>query len=703
MAPSAPEYESSQVRNVAVVGHGGAGKSTLVDAMGYIGGATHRRGSVEKGTALTDFTPEETAHGISINLAVAPVAWKGVKLNLIDTPGFLDFFGEVKAAVRVADGALVVISGQDGVEIGTEKAWEACEARGVPRIVFVSMMDRDNASFEEAFRQVKEVLSGAAIPVEVPIGSGEDFRGIVNLFSGRAHLYRSGSSHGEYDEADVPEELQATVDSYREELIETIATADDELLEAYLEGEELDRARVLQVLGEAMKRGELFPVFCGSGASAFGVRAVMNKLVELMPSPEQAGPFVAERGNGEEVELNGTDAEPFTAVVFKTTSEPHVGELSYFRVFSGTVDNGQTVYNPAHTTPERISHLGTPAGAQRNEVPRLHAGDIGVVAKLKDTHTGDTLCADGRRLELAGIEWPPTDISIAVSPKHRGDEDKLANGLSKLHEEDPTFRSGYESELGQTIARGCGELHLTVCFEKLKRKYQVDVETEEPRIPYRETITRTSEGQGRHKKQTGGRGQFGDCWIRLKPRERGEGYEFVDMIKGGVIPGKFVPAVDKGVQAAAARGVLAGYPVVDFAAECYDGSYHSVDSSEQAFKVAGSIAFRSVAKNAGPVLLEPIMEVEVRTPEEYMGEVIGDLNQRRGRILGMDSRGRWQVVRARVPLAELHKYAAAVRSLTQGKGTHTRRLDSYEPVPPHVAERVIAEAKEEREAAAAAR
>jgi elongation factor G len=703
MAPSAPEFETAQIRNVAVVGHGGAGKTTLVDAMAFIGGATRRRGSVEKGNALTDFTPEETGHGMSINMAVAPVVWRGTKLNLIDTPGFTDFFGEVAAAVRVADGALVVVSAQDGVDIGTEKAWEACEEQDIPRMIFISMMERENASFEDTFKQIKESLSGAAMPVEVPIGSGDGFQGVVNLFSGRAHMFKSGSSKGEYEEMDVPDELQAGVERYREELIETIASADDELLEAYLEGEELDRDRVLKVMGAAMRRGEVFPVFCGSGDSAWGARAVLSKLAELMPSPEQAGPFLAESRSGDPIELMGTDGEPFAAVVFKTTSEPHVGELSYFRVFSGTVDNGSTVYNPSHANPERITHLSVPAGEHRNELARLHAGDIGVVAKLKDTHTGDTLCADGRRLRLPEIDWPAADASIAVAPKHRGDEDKLANGLNKLHEEDPTFRSGYEPELGQTIARGCGELHLSVCFEKLQRKYQVDVGTEEPKIPYRETLTQLAEGQGRHKKQTGGRGQFGDCWIRIHPRGRGEGYEFLNKIKGGVIPSKFVPAVNKGIQEAAGRGVLAGYPVVDFAAECYDGSYHSVDSSEQAFKVAGSLAFRNVARSAGPVLLEPIMEVEVRTPEDFMGEVIGDLNQRRGRILGMESKGRWQMVRAQVPLSELHKYAAAVRSLTQGKGTHTRELLGYEPVPPHVAERVVAEAASEREAALAAR
>jgi elongation factor G len=692
------EYGSSNIRNIAVLGHGGSGKTTLVDAMCFIAGSTTRRGSVETGTAHTDFTPEEHEHGISINLAVARAEWMGSKINLIDTPGYLDFFGEVEAGVRVADGGLVVVSATNGVEVGTERVWSACARRSLPRMVFVSMLDRENASFEKCFNQIRDTLSGEAIPVEVPIGSGEGFRGIVNLFSNRAHLYADGATKGEYEETEIPGDLLETVERYREQLIETIATTDDELLEAYLEGEELDRERVLGAMSAAMRRGELFPVFCGSGDSGRGVRAVLNKLVELMPSPVDAGPIEATNARGDVTEIQPSDSSPLTAMVFKTTQEPRVGELTYFRVFSGTISGGVTVSNPGRSATERLSHPAIPDGPDRSEVEVLHAGDIGVVAKLKDTHTGDTLCAQGKDLRLAGINWPRPDISIAIFPASRGEEDKLANGLNRVHEEDPTFVATFEPELGQTIARGLGELHLNVALERLERKFSVHVETEAPRIAYRETITRKAEGQGRYKKQTGGRGQYGDCWLRLAPRPRGEGYEFVNKIVGGVIPGKFVPAVDKGIQEALDRGILAGYPVVDVGVECYDGSYHAVDSSEQAFKVAGSMAFQKVARDAGPIVLEPILDVEVRTPEEFMGEVIGDLNQRRGRIMGMDTDGHWQVVRAKVPEAEMYRYSTALRSLTQGKGAHSRELSGYEPAPGDVTQRIIAEAEARKEA-----
>jgi elongation factor G len=692
------DYGSSGIRNIAILGHGGCGKTTLTDAMCHIAGSTTRRGSVETGTAHTDFTAEEIDHGISINLAVARAEWMGTKLNIVDTPGYLDFFGEVEAGIRVTDAGLVVVSAANGVEVGTERVWSACDRRGLPRIVFVSMMDRENASFEKTFGQIRESLSSEAIPVEVPMGKGEGFRGIVNLFSNRAHVFREGAAKGEYDETEVQEDLLATVDSYREQLIETIATTDDELLEAYLEGEELDRDKVLAAMAAAMWRGEIFPVFCGSGETGRGVRAVMTKLVELMPSPADIGAVALEDRNGETLELAPDDSSPFSAMVFKTTQEPRVGELSFFRVFTGTATNGATVSNAARKATERISHLGIPDGTNRSEVPRLHAGDIGVVAKLKDTHTGDTLCAQGKTLTLEGIAWPRPDIAIALRPASRGEEDKLANGLAKVHEEDPTFVAAYDSELGQTIARGLGELHLTVALERLQRKYGVNVETEAPRIAYRETIARSGEGQGRYKKQTGGRGQYGDCRIRLRPQPRGSEYEFINSIVGGSIPGKFVPAVNKGIIEAAHRGVLAGYPVVDFTAECYDGSYHSVDSSEQAFRVAGSLAFQKVARGAGPIILEPIVNITVRTPEEFMGEVIGDLNQRRGKIIGMDTDGQWQVVRAQVPEAELYKYSTSLRSLTQGKGAHTREYAGYEPAPADVTRKIIAEAVKRKEA-----
>jgi elongation factor G len=694
----AVEYRSPDIRNIVLLGHGGSGKTTLTDALCYIAGTTSRRGQVEAGTAHTDFTQEEIDHGISINLAVARAEWMDTKLNLIDTPGYLDFFGEVMAGVRVADGALVVVGATSGVEVGTERCWRAAEARGIPRMVFISMMDRENANFDKAFQQVRDSFGSGAIPVEVPIGSGDQFSGIVNLFSGHAHNYRPGSDKGEYDHIEVPDEVAATVAAYREQLIESIAATDDELLEAYLEGEELDRDRVLDGMKKGMARGELFPVFCGSGTTGRGARAVLKKLVELMPAPTEIGTVEAQDSRGNAVELEPADASPMTALVFKTTQEPRVGELSFFRVFTGTAESGTTVDNAGRGTTERFSHLGIPDATNREEVERLHAGDIGVVAKLKDTHTGDTLSSQGKGLRLPGIQWPKADIAIALKPASRGEEDKLANGLAKVHEEDPTFTASFDPELGQTIARGLGELHLNIALERLARKYGVNVETEPPRIPYRETITKPAEGQGRYKKQTGGRGQFGDCWLRIRPRSRGEGYEFINKIVGGSIPGKFIPAVDKGVKEAADRGVIAGYPVVDFEVECYDGSYHSVDSSEMAFKIAGSMAFQKVVKNARPILLEPIMTITVRVPEDYMGEVIGDLNQRRGRILGMDADGHWQEVKAHVPLAELYKYSTSLRSLTQGKGLHERELYGYEPVPSDVTARVIAEAEALKEA-----
>lgn len=697
MASAATQFETPDIRNVVVFGHGGAGKTTLVDSICYVSRMTNRKGEVERGNALTDFTPEEIEHGFSINLAVAHAVWKGTKINLIDTPGYLDFLGEVMAGVRVADGGLCVIDAVSGVEVGTERTWEACAARGLPRMIFVSLMDRDNASFRRTFAEIQSTLSGAAIPVEVPIGSGADFRGIVNLFSQKAHIYKPGD-RGEYTEEEIPEELLGGVEEFRENLIETIAAADDELIEAYLEGEELDRERVLEVLAAAMMRGEIFPVFCGAGAASRGVRAIMNKIVELLPSPDRAPRETATAG-GEEIEIAPTKGGPLASLVFKTTSEPQVGDLSFFRVFGGEMTNGLTLLNPAHSANERISHLAIAQGAQRHPVDRLAPGDIGVVAKLRDTHTGDTLCDPSKVLTLDGIEWPQTDVSLAVTVASRGDEDKLGNGLAKLHEEDPTFTSGFDPERGQTIIRGLGEMHLNVSLERLERKYGVAVRTEPPKIAYRETITRQAEGQGRHKKQSGGRGQFGDCWIRLRPRKPGDGYQFVDRIKGGVIPGKFVPAVNKGIQEASQKGVLAGYPMVDFEAEVYDGSHHSVDSSDLAFQLAGSLAFRKVAAEAGPVLLEPIMEVEVETPEDYMGEIMGDLNQRRGRVLGMESRRGRQVVRALVPQAELYLYSAALRSLTHGKAFHRRTFSGYEPMPSHVSEDVIAKLEQEQEQA----
>ncbi|HUE76997.1 MAG TPA: elongation factor G [Longimicrobiales bacterium] len=695
---TAKEYSTDRIRNVAVLGHGGAGKTTLVDALCFVTGTTRRHGSVEDGNTLTMFTPEETAHGLSMQASPAFADWEGTKVNLLDTPGYIDFTGEALAATRVADGAVVVLGATTGVEVGTEKVWEYCEDRGIPRLFFVSMMDKDNADFDAVYGDIKEHLTEKVIPVEIPIGAGEDFRGIINLFSGRAHMYRPGSASGEYEETDIPEEKQAKFEEWRTELMETIATTDDRLLEAYLDGGEIDRDEALAAMKSAMVKGEIFPLFCGAPQKTWGTRALIRKIVELLPSPAEVPSELAQRPSIDQVvELRAADDTPFAALVFKTTSEPHVGELSFFRVFSGSIANGTEVLNANREGTEKLTHIAIPQGKERLEVERLHAGDIGVVAKLRNTHTNDTLCEAARPLVIEPIRFPEPDIAVAVRAASRSDEDKLGTGLHRLHEEDPTFASGYDPEVRQTIIRGLGELHLDVQLERLERKYGVAVTTEQPRIHYRETIRKSAEARGRYKKQTGGRGQFGDCHIRLNPLPRGDGYRFTNEISGGVIPGKFIPSVDKGIQDSAARGVLAGFPLVDFEAVCCDGSYHTVDSSDVAFQVAGSMAFKAAARDAAPVILEPIMEVEISTPEEFMGEIMGDLNQRRGRIQGMETQGRKTVIRALVPESELYKYATTLRSMSHGRAVHKRRHSGYEEVPSHVADRIIAAAESQEE------
>lgn len=695
---TAKEYATERIRNVAVLGHGGSGKTTLVDALAFVAGSTRRHGSVDEGTALTMFTPEEVAHGLSMQATPAFAEWEGTKINLLDTPGYMDFTGEALAATRVTDGAVIVLGATTGVEVGTEKVWEYCENRGIPRLFFVSMMDKDNADFDRVYSDITEHLTEKVIPVEIPIGAGDDFRGIINLFSGRAHIYKPGSVSGEYEETEIPEEKQEKFEKWRTELMETIATTDDSLLEAYLEGGEIDREQALEALKAAMARGEVFPLFCGAPQKTWGTRALIRKLVELLPNPAEVPAEIAQRPNIDQVvELRAADDQPFAALIYKTLSEPHVGELSFFRVFSGHVEQGMEVVNANRESTEKLAHVSVAQGKERLEVPVLHAGDLGVVAKLKNTHTNDTLCDAERTLVIEPIRFPAPDISVAIHAASRSDEDKLGTGLTRLHEEDPTFASGYEAEVRQTIIRGLGELHLDVQMERLKRKYGVEVTTEQPRIRYRETIRKQAAAQGKYKKQTGGRGQFGDCHVRLKPRRRDAGYEFTDSISGGVIPNKFIPSVDRGIREAAAKGVIAGYPVVDFEAECYDGSYHNVDSSDVAFQVAGSMAFKKAVKDASPVLLEPIMEVEITTPEDFMGEILGDLNQRRGKIQGMDAQGTKTVIRALVPESELYKYAITLRSMSHGRAAHSRTFHGYEEVPQHVAQSLIDAAVHEEE------
>lgn len=689
---AAKSFKTEQIRNVVVLGHGGSGKTTLIDALCFAAGTSKRRGRVGDGNALTMTTPEETAHGMSMQLTVAHAVWEGTKINLLDTPGYMDFVGEAVAAVRVADAAVVVVTAQSGVEVGTEMVWKLCEQRELPRAVFVSMMDKQHADFDKAFRDVKDALAPGAVLVELPIGEGADFRGIVDLFTGKARLFKEGTPSGEYDEAPVPDEIADQVEEWSTELMETLATTDEDLLNRYLEGDEIPPEEAMAAMAEAVAQGEVVPVFCGAAELSFGVRGLAEKLVALAPHPGRAE-IEASGPDDEAVALRPADDEVAAALVFKTSAEPHVGELSFFRVFSGMVVNGSDLLNTARDATERLNHLAVPMAKERVEVEGLHAGDIGVVAKLKSTRTNDTLAAPGSRLELAGVAFPSPDISVAVRGAARADEDKLGEALSRLHQEDPTFYAEFNPELRQTIARGMGELHLSVHFERMKRKYGVSVETEQPGIAYRETITAVAEGQGRFKKQTGGRGQFGDCWVRLRPRGRGEGYEFANSIKGGVIPSKYVPSVNRGIQEAAAKGVVAGYPMVDFEAECYDGSYHSVDSSDIAFKVAGSYAFKNVAEKAKPVLLEPIVEVTVTAPDEYLGDIMGDLNSRSAKVLGMEPSGGRTVIRAEAAQAELYKYASVLRSITQGRGHHTRKHLGYDVVPAARAAKIKEEAR----------
>ena len=698
MAASGREYTTEQIRNVAVLGHGGSGKTTLIDAICFASGTSRRKGSVEEGHVLTMTTPEELDHGISMQTTPAYAEFMDVKVNLLDTPGYLDFAGDAMAAVRVADAAVIVVGATSGVEVGTEVVWRYVEDRKIPRMFFVSMMDKEHADFDKVYADIKERLASNVVPVEIPIGAGDDFHGIINLFSEKAHFYEAGTVSGEYKEGEVPEDLRGQFEEWEMELMETVATTDEALLEQYLEGETISRGQAVEAMAAGMARGEIIPLFCGSAKKSYGIKAFLRKMVELFPHPGQMAPEKGSRpGLDQEVDLVAEDGGPTTALVFKTATEPHVGELSFFKVLSGVVENGMELRNAERNVTEKLNHLSVPLGKERLEVPRLHAGDIGVVAKLKGTHTNDTLSAIDRPMVVQGVRFPKPDISVAIHGASRADDDKLGEVLGKIHEEEPTFHHEFNAELGQTICRGLGELHLNVQFERMKRKYGVTVETEAPKIAYRETITRTAEGQGRHKKQSGGRGQFGDCYIRLTPKPRGDGYEFVDSIKGGVIPSKYVPSVDKGIQEAASRGILAGFPMVDFSAEVYDGSYHSVDSSDIAFKLAGSIAFQKVAQAAGPAILEPIIEVSVTTPDEFMGDVTGDITSRRGKVMGMDSDGGRTTIRARVPEAELYKYAAALRSMTQGRAHHTRKFVGYEPVPGDAAKAIIAEAKKEDE------
>ncbi len=695
------EYRGSEIRNIAVVGHGASGKTSLVDALAFVSGSSRRHGTIADGTTLTDTAPEEIERGYSINLGCAHAEWMDTKINLLDTPGFLDFQGDAIAGLAAADGALCVVSATSGVEVGTERMFREAVSRRDPVLFVVTMMDKEHADFDAIYTQIKTTLTTKVVPIEVPVGQGADFHGIVNLFDKRAHVYARGARSGEYEETDIPDEVRPQFDRYYSELIEAVASTDDSLLERYLEGDEISRQEAIRAMKDAMGRMELFPLFCVSSAHNYGTRAVLSTIVELMPNAyemEELHAFTGAAG-GQTVQLHADDQEPFAALVFKTQSEPHVGDVTVFRVLSGAARNGEEVYNASRDATEKLNHLGVPQGRDRLEVVAIHAGDIGCVAKLKNTHTNDTLSTRTHPVVLPQIRFPEPLTQMAIHPTNRADEEKLQAGLHRLHDEDPSFQTDYNPETHETIVSGLGERHLDVALSKLKRKFGVAAELTKPRIAYRETIRARAEGQGRHKKQSGGRGQFGDCWVRIAPAERGNGIRFEDRIVGGAIPSKFIPAVEKGIHEAAERGVLAGYPLVDFEVELFDGSYHTVDSNEMSFKMAGIQAFKAVAPKCKPVLLEPLDELEIVTPDDSLGDVLGDLSARRGQILGTDSSADLPGTRVRavVPQSELHLYASALQSMTHGRAVFRRQFRGYEEMPPEAAQRVVEAASREQE------
>ena len=695
------EYKSAEIRNVAVVGHGASGKTSLVDALAFVSGSSKRHGSIKDGTTLTDTTQEETERKYSISLGCAFAEWRDSKVNLIDTPGFLDFQGDALAGLAAADGALLAVSATAGVEVATERMFREAITRKDPVLFVVTMMDKEHADFDRAYESIKSNLTTKVVPVEIPIGAGPgSFSGIINLFTRKAHTFPHGAKPGESVEGEIPASEMARFERYHQELVETIAATDDVLLERYLGGEQLSGEEEVNAMKEAMKRAELFPLLCCSSQLLYGVRAVLDILVELMPTAhemEELHAFTGRVGN-ETVEIHPEEGAPFTGLVFKTTAEQHVGNVSYFRSLRGVVATGAEVYNATRDGVEKMTHLAVPLGKDRVEVPRLFPGDIGCVAKLHNTHTNDTLSTKAHPVRMPQIAFPDPLVSFAVRAATRNDEEKLQQGLHRLHDEDPTFQTHYNSETHETIVDGLGERHIEVAMARLARQFGVKAELSAPRIAYRETLTAKAEGQGRHKKQSGGRGQFGDCWVRIKPGARGSGYQFVDEIVGGVIPRNYIPAVDKGIQEASARGILARYPVVDFVAECYDGSYHSVDSNEASFKMAGILAFKTVAAKCKPALLEPIDYIEITTPDKFLGDVMGDLNSRRGHILGTDTAdGVGTRVRATMPQAELHLYGTKLSSLTHGRGWFTRKFQSYEFAPHDHAKKVIDAASKEKQ------
>ncbi len=695
------EYPAESIRNVALIGHGGAGKTSLTEACLFSSGTTTRQGRTEEGNTASDYHPDEIERKISINTSLLCCDWKGTKLNLIDTPGYTDFTGEVKSGLRVADTAVVVLKAVEGVEVGAELVWRYTKEFNNAVVVVINKLDNENADFEKVVKTAQERFSHDVIPIQFPVQQGLAFEAIVDVLRMKVLQYTKDGK-GKYSEIDIPANLKSRAEEFRNHLIEQVAETDETLLNAFLDKGTLTETELKKGLRAALRLRKIFPLFCTSGTHNIGASSLMDFLLEYCPTPVEAGEVVGTVPGSNHDEHKEVHVKPDfrgqpTLFVFKTVSDSHIGELSFFRVYSGTITHGMDLVNEVTNKPERLAQLYVMNGKDRKDAAKLVAGDIGAVVKLKDTHTNNTLSSKAFAVVLPQVNFPEPVISMAIHSKSKGDEDKIANGLHSLHEEDPTFVIKVDPELHQTVISGQGELHLTIITKRLKAKYGVDVELVEPKIPYRETIRgRANEIEYKHKKQSGGRGQYGHVWVKLEPLARGGGFEFEDAVVGGVVPGRFVPAVEKGILEVLQTGVITGHKVVDVKVTLFDGSYHDVDSDDNSFKIAGRMVFRKAFKEAKPVLLEPIYEIEVTVPDEFMGDTMGDISGRRGKILGMDTDGSHQIIRALVPLKELFRYSTNLRSMTQGRGIHKQKFDHYEEVPRDVVEKIVTEYEKHR-------
>lgn len=684
----AREFSLQNTRNIGIMAHIDAGKTTTTERILFYTGRVHKIGETHEGAATMDWMEQEQERGITITSAATTAQWKGHRVNIIDTPGHVDFTVEVERSLRVLDGAVGVFCAKGGVEPQSETVWRQADTYRVPRIAYVNKMDIVGADFFSAVEQMRERLNANAVPIQLPIGAEDTFEGIIDLINMKAIIYTDDLGR-QSETRDIPEEYKEKAEEYRTALLEAVAELDEELMMKYLEGEELTVEEIKAALRKGTCNVEIIPVLCGSSYKNKGVQLLLDAVVDYMPSPLDVPDIQGTLPDGTEATRKSGDDEPFAALAFKVMTDPYVGKLTFFRVYSGTLDAGSYVLNATKGKRERIGRILQMHANHREEISTVYSGDIAAAVGLKDTTTGETLCDEKQPIILESMEFPEPVISIAIEPKTKSDQDKMAVALTKLAEEDPTFKTRMDEETGQTIISGMGELHLDVIVDRLKREFKVDANVGAPQVAYKETFRSSAQVEGKFVRQSGGRGQYGHVWIEFEPLEEGAGFEFVNKIVGGVVPKEYIPAVQNGIEEAMQNGVLAGYPLVDIRATLYDGSYHDVDSSEMAFKIAGSMALKAAKNKCNPVLLEPIMKVEVVVPEEYMGDVMGDINSRRGRVEGMDARSGGQVIRAMVPLAEMFGYVNTLRSRTQGRGVFTMVFDHYEEVPKNISDEII--------------